>query len=153
ETLYRATLDEHYSELAHHYSRSGNTPKAVEYLHLAGQQAVQRSADAEAISHLTTALELLTTLPETPARVQQELALQLTLGVPFQILKGEAAPEVGHTYNRVLELCGQVGETAHLFPALFGLWRFYLLRPDLQKARELAEQMMRLAQNSQDPSL
>jgi predicted ATPase len=50
-------------------------------------------------------------------------------------------------------LCGQVGETSHLFPALFGLWRFYLQRPDLQKARELAEQMMRLAQSSHDPSL
>jgi len=46
-----------------------------------------------------------------------------------------------------------VGETAHLFPALFGLYRFYFLRPDVQKARELAEQMMRLAQNSHDPSL
>ena len=114
---------------------------------------MQRSANAEAISHLTTALELLKTLPDTPERVQQELALQLTLGVPFQILKGHAAPEVGKTYNRVLELCGQVGETAHLFPALFGLWRFYLLRPDVQKAHELAEQMMRLAQSSQDPSL
>ena len=50
EALYRATLDEHYSELAHHYSRSGNTPKAMEYLQLAGQQAVQRSANAEAIT-------------------------------------------------------------------------------------------------------
>src|SRR5882672_2668247 len=63
EALYRATLDDHYSELAHHYTRSGNTEKAVEYLHLAGQQAVQRSANAEAITHLTTALELLNTLP------------------------------------------------------------------------------------------
>jgi predicted ATPase len=153
EALYTANLDEHYSELAHHYSRSGNTPKAVEYLHLAGQQAVQHSANPEAITHLTTALELLKTLPDTPERIRQELALQLTLGVPYQILRGHAAPEVGQTYKRVLELCGQVGETSPLFPALFGLWRFYLLRPDLQKACELAEQMMRLAQNSQDPAL
>ena len=50
EALYRANLDEHYSELAHHYTRSGNTEKAVEYLHLAGQQAVQRSANVEAIT-------------------------------------------------------------------------------------------------------
>src|SRR4030095_11193696 len=117
-------LVEHYSELAHHYSRSGKTEKAVTYLHLAGQQAVQHSANTEAISHLTTALELLNILPETPERIQEELALQLTLGVPFQILKGEAAPEVGKTYNRVLELCGQVAETAHLLPALVGLWGF-----------------------------
>jgi class 3 adenylate cyclase/predicted ATPase len=153
EVLFHSRLDDHYSELAYHYTRSGNTQKAVEYLGLAGQQAVQRSANAEAISHLTTALELLNTLPETPERVQQELALQLTLGIPLQILKGHAAPEVGQTYNRVLELCRQVGETAHFFPALFGLWRFYLLRPDAQKAHEFAEQMMRLAQSSRDPSL
>src|SRR5262249_48406671 len=153
EAVFPSRLEDHYSELAHHYSRSGNTQKAVEYLHLAGQQAVQRSAYTEAITHLTTALELLQTLPDTPERVQQELALQLTLGVPFQILKGHAAPEVGKTYNRVLELCGQVGETAQFFPALFGLWRFYYIRPDLQKARELAERMLRLAQSSHDPSL
>src|SRR5262249_22832514 len=47
EALYRTSLDEHYSDLAHHYSRSGNTPKAVEYLQRAGQQAVQRSANVE----------------------------------------------------------------------------------------------------------
>src|SRR5262249_8796374 len=115
--------------------------------------AVQHSVYADAISHLTTALELLTTLPETPARSQQELALQLTLGIPLQTLKGEAAPEVRNTYNRILELCGQVGETAQFFPALFGLWRFYFMRPDTQRARELAEQMLRLAQNGHDPSL
>src|SRR5262249_37350105 len=66
EALYRATLDEHYSELAHHYSRSGNTEKAIEYLHLAGQQAAQRWANAEAITHLTMALEWLKPLPDTP---------------------------------------------------------------------------------------
>ncbi len=52
----------------------------MDYLQLAGQQAVQRSANAEAITHLTTALELLKTLPDTPERIQQELALQLALG-------------------------------------------------------------------------
>ena len=36
EALYRQHLDEHYSELAHHYSHSGNTPKAVDYLQRAG---------------------------------------------------------------------------------------------------------------------
>ena len=55
----------------------------MEYLHLAGQQAVQRSANTEAISHLTTALELLKTLPDTPERTQQELTLQIALGVPL----------------------------------------------------------------------
>ena len=55
---------------------------------------MQRSANAEAISHLTTALELLKTLPDTPERAQQELTLQITLGAPLMATKGYAAPEV-----------------------------------------------------------
>ena len=126
EALFHSRLEDHYSELAHHYSRSGNTQKAVEYLQLAGQQAVQRSANAEAISHLTTALELLKTLPDTPERTQQELTLQIALGAPLMATKGYAAPEVEHAYTRARELCQQVGETPQLFPVLWGLWVFYL---------------------------
>ena len=68
EGLFHDRLGEHYSALAHHYSRSGNTAKAVYYLQQAGHQAEQHSAYAEAISHLTTALELLPSLPDTPER-------------------------------------------------------------------------------------
>ena len=153
EALYRATLDEHYSELAHHYSRSGNTEKAVEYLHLAGQQAVQRSANAEAITHLTTALELLKTLPDTRERAQQELTLHLTLGVPLQATRGFASPEVRATYTRARELCQQVGETRQLFPVLFGLRTFHHVRGEFRTARELGEQLLSLAQREQDPAL
>src|SRR5262249_13964274 len=150
ETLYRATLDEHYSELAHHYSRSGNVEKAVEYLHLAGQQAVQRSANVEAITHLTTALELLTTLPDTRERAQQELTLHVTLGVPLLVTRGVASPEVRAFYTRARELCHQVGKTRQLFPVLFGLLRFHLVRGEFLTARELGEQLLGLAQREHD---
>ena len=119
ESFYSTKLEDHYSDLAHHYSRSGNTQKAIEYLHLAGQQAVQRSANAEAITHLTTALELLKTLPDTPERTQQELTLQLALG-GLDSRQRLACPEVEKTYTRARELCQQVGETPQLFPVLVG---------------------------------
>jgi class 3 adenylate cyclase/predicted ATPase len=153
EALYSASLEEHYSELAHHYSRCGNTPKAVEYLHRAGQQAVQRSANAEAIGHLTTALESLKTLPDTPERTQQELDLQTTLGPAWMATKGYAAPEVEKTYTRARELCQQIGETPQLFRVLRGLCTFYLNRGEFQTVRELGEQLLRLAQRVQDPAL
>jgi class 3 adenylate cyclase/predicted ATPase len=153
ESLYSTKLEDHYSELAHHYSRSGNTPKAVAYLHLAGQQAVQRSANAEAITHLTAALELLKTLPDTPERARQELTLQIALGVPLTATKGFGAPEVERIYTRARELCRQVGETPQLFPVLYGLWLFYAVRAELQAARELGEQLLSLAQSAQDPAL
>ena len=150
EQLFQDRLEEHYSDLAHHYSRSGNTQKAVEYLGLAGQQAEQRSAYTEAITHLTTALELLKTLPDTPERTQQELNLQITLGSALIATKGWAAPEVGRAYARARELCRQVGETPHVFPALFGMWAFYLVRAEHRTAYELGEQLLSLAQGVQD---
>jgi class 3 adenylate cyclase/predicted ATPase len=153
ETVFHSRLEDHYSELAHHYTRSGNTEKAIEYLHLAGQQAVQHSANAEAVSHLTTALELLKTLPDTPERTQHELALQIALGVPLRATKGIAAPEVESTYTRARELCRQIGETPQLFPVLQGLWGFYFGRAQYQTARELGEQCLALAQRVQDPAL
>ncbi len=94
EQLYKENLDEHYSELAHHYHRSGNTEKAIEYLQKVGQQAVQRSAHAEAVSYLTTAVRLLRAMPETPARARRELRLLLALSVPLTSVRGYAEKEV-----------------------------------------------------------
>ena len=62
------------------------------------------------------------------------------------VTKGFAAPEVGAVYTRARELCQQVGETPQLFPALWGAVAFYLMRGELQTARELAEQLLTLAQ-------
>jgi len=123
EALYRSSLEDHYSELAHHYSRSGNIPKAIEYLQLAGQQAVRRSANTEAISHLTAALALLQTQPDTPERSQYELTLHLSLGPALVATKGYASPEVEKTYTRARELCRRATYTFQLFRALWGLLR------------------------------
>jgi predicted ATPase len=153
EEVYRSKLDDRYSELAHHYTRSGNTQKAVEYLHRAGQQAAQRSANAEAISYLTSALELLKTLPDTPERAQQELTLHVTLGMPLLVTRSVSSPEVKATLARARELCQQLGETRQLFPVLYGLWTFHLVRGEFLAARELGEQLLGLAQREQDPAL
>jgi predicted ATPase len=150
EALYITSLDEHYSELAHHYMRSGNTEKAVEYLRLAGQQAVQRSANGEAISHLTTALELLKTLPDTPERAQQELRLLIALGPATMETKSPAARELEQVYTRAQELYQQVGEISQLFPVLRGLYSFHLVRGAFRTAHALGEQFLRLAQHVQD---
>src|SRR5215213_5440744 len=153
EALYSANLDDHYSELAHHYTRSGNTEKAVEYLHLAGQQAVQRSANVEAIGYLTTALDLLTTLPDTRERAQQELTLYVTLGGPLQATRGVSSPEVRAVYTRARELCQQVGETRQFFRVLFGLRAFHHVGGEFLTARELGEQLLDLVQREHDPAL
>ena len=139
--------------VAYHYTEAGLIPLAVPYWQRAGQRAVQRSANVEAISHLTKGLEVLKTLPDTPERTQQELMLQTTLGTPLMITKGYAAAEAERAYARARELCRQMGETPQLFLVLLGLWAFYFLRGMLHTARELAEQLLRLAQSAEDPEL
>ena len=94
--------------------------QAVPYWQRAGQRAIERSANVEAISHLTTALALLTAFPDGPERTQQELALLTALGVPLVLTKGHAAPEVETTYARARELCRQLGDTPQLFSRIAG---------------------------------
>jgi class 3 adenylate cyclase/predicted ATPase len=153
EVTYEYRLQDHYRELAYHYRRSGNSHKAIAYLRLTGQQAAQRSANAEAVAHLIDALNLLQTLPETSERNRQELELQIALGVPLGMLRGHVAAEVGAAYTRAQELCGQLGETSQLFPVLTGLRLFYHAQGDLQRARELGEELFDLAQRLHDPIL
>jgi predicted ATPase len=124
----------------------------VHYWQRAGQQASDRSAYLEAISHLTNGIELLTTLPETPAHTQHVVTLYIALGAALLMTKGHAAPEVEHAYTQARALCQQVGETPELVPVLFGLWRFYLVRAQLHTARELGETLLRLAQHAPDPA-
>jgi class 3 adenylate cyclase/predicted ATPase len=139
--------------VAHHYTEAGLGAQAVPYWQRAGQWALQRSANLEAVVHLTKGLGLLATLPETPARVQQEIDLQMALASGLNATKGTAAPEVEQAYARAWALCQQVGEPPQLFQTLRGLCGFYVNSGALQPARELAEQLMRLAQRMAVPTL
>jgi predicted ATPase len=104
EALFKDRIDDHLSELAHHYSRSANTRKAVEYLFRAGSQAAARSAYPEAVTRLSSALEFLKHLPDDAARARKELSVQSVLGAR----KGWAAAELEPVYARARELSVQV---------------------------------------------
>jgi predicted ATPase len=92
-------------------------------------------------------------LADTPERAQQELRLQITLGASLAAIKGFAAPEVKSSYNRAPELCRQVEQTPEFFLVLEGLYLFYCTRGELETARGLAGQLLRLAQRLQDSTL
>jgi predicted ATPase len=150
ETGYGPRAREVAAELAEHFVRGRDLPRAVRYLEQAGDTARQRNALHEAATHLRQGLELLTVLPESPARTEHELTLLLTLGLTLSMLQGQAAPEVGQIYDRARVLCQLLGDTPRLFLVLMGLRRFYSGRGALQMARAVAEQLDELAQRSQD---
>jgi predicted ATPase/class 3 adenylate cyclase len=153
ESMFAGELDDHLDELAHHYSRSDNVGKAVECLGRAGQQALQRSAYADAINNLSAAINLLQKLPDSPERIQRELLLQLALGPALIAVRGVAGPEVERAYARSRELCERLGDPPELFPALYGLWINHLLRAELRTAYELAGRLLQRAQSAHDPTL
>jgi predicted ATPase len=153
ETRFLASVETQPELVAQHYSAAGRHEQAIPYWQRAGQQASDRSAYLEAISHVTTGIELLKTLPETPERIQQALSLHIALGAALLMTKGHAAPEVEHAYTQARTLCQQVGETPELGQVLSGLWRFYLVGSQLHTARELGETLLRLAQRTHDPAL
>jgi len=70
ESMFTEQLEDHLGDLAHHYGRSDNVAKAVEYLGRAGQQAAQRSAYADAINRLTAGIDLLDRQPDSPEHIR-----------------------------------------------------------------------------------
>ena len=146
------TMESQPELLAHHYTEAGLNEQAVGYWLQAGKRAARRSANVEAVHHLTKGLEVLMTLPETLKRNQDELMLQLNLGIVLAATKGFGAPEVGKVYDRARELCQKIGESPQLFPALFGTWLYYN-NTDLQTAFEVGKQLLTVALGAQDPAL
>ena len=153
ESIFADQLDDHLTQLAYHYSHSDNIDKAVEYLGRAGRQALQRSACADAATSLGAALDLLVTLPENPERLGRELPLQMALAQANIPLKNWSAPEVEKPFARAREICEQLGDLPQLFPVLVGLRSVYHVRGQFGPAREAGLDLLRRAQNVNDPSL
>jgi predicted ATPase len=96
---------------------------------------MERSANAEAVSHLNRGLEILTDQPDTPERGRRELALHLALGGPLIATKGYTAPEIACSTTRALELVDQVGDTEQRFPVLYRQWAYHQVRTEYHTAR------------------
>jgi predicted ATPase len=151
EGQFPETADQQPELLAHHLTDAGCYEQAIVYWQRAGERARQGSAHIEAMAHLTRALELLALVPETDAHMQQELVLRLALGPSLIAVRGYASQDVEQVYSRARVLCQQMGETRQLFPMLWGLWGFYVVGGNHQGARQVGEELLRLAQREQDP--
>ncbi len=153
EQRFPATAETQPEVVAHHYTEAGLVEQAIRYWHRAGQRAVERSGNLEAIAHLTKGLELIKSLKETPERGRQELDLYLTLGPALVAARGFADPGVGQAYARAADLCQRLGDSVHLPLVLRGRQVFHRLRGELAEARGFGQQLVALAEQQQDPAL
>jgi serine/threonine protein kinase/predicted ATPase len=137
--------------LAHHFTEGGLAEKGAVYWLKAGLRARERSAEHEAIGHLTKGLEVLGTLEETRGRDERELQLLTTLGPAYIAARGYAAPEVGPVLLRARELCQRIGDRQQLFGVMLGMWEWRLVRGELRLCVDLAAEGMAVAEQRNDP--
>ena len=76
--------------LARHWTEAGQVEKAAALWGKAGQRSAERSAVVEAAEQLKRALDLIATLPGSPARRREEIKLQVALITPLLHVNGYA---------------------------------------------------------------
>jgi predicted ATPase len=110
EVLYADRLPEHYELLAHHYGRSGEVEKAIEYLMLAGEKSNQNKAVQTACEFFRQALKVVENThisldPDKDRRIHRGLAsASVDIGDIITALEN---------YRKAMEVCQKHGMAAH----------------------------------------
>jgi serine/threonine protein kinase/tetratricopeptide (TPR) repeat protein len=140
--------------IAHHYTEGGEIEPAIGFWAKAGLRASQRSANKEAISHLSQALRLLRSLPDAAQRTEQELQLLAALGLPLMQTQSVRSHEVEQTYERALQLFHQVEDALpRLQITTWGSYAYYFMRARFDVAHELAELLVSVGERKSSQEL
>jgi class 3 adenylate cyclase/tetratricopeptide (TPR) repeat protein len=138
--------------LAQHYAEAGLAEQSAGFWGKAGQRSVARSATAEAAAQYQKGLDQLTLLPDGPERQRQELEYCSALGAVFRAVKGQGAQETGQAYARARELWDQLGFPPEYLHVPYGQSRYHLYRGEFDPAQRLAEDLLRLSRERNDPA-
>ncbi len=138
--------------LAYHFGEAGVHSLACKYRVRAGDQAVNRSAYAEAIAHFTAGLELARSLPPQDG-LRWQLDFWLKLGSASVIVRGLQSTEVETAYANAAGIGEELGDGPASFQAKWGLWINANVRRQTALARDRANELVSLAQQSGDREL
>ncbi len=136
--------------LAQHFTEAGVLDSAIQYWLKAGVRARERSADVEAIRHLTRGLELIATKPPGTARDGEELQFQMLLSASYIAVRGYAASEVEEHIQRARELCEQLGPSSPLFHVMMIIWALRFIRGQSDPAVATSKEILALADSRDD---
>jgi class 3 adenylate cyclase/tetratricopeptide (TPR) repeat protein len=132
--------------LAQHWESAGEAAMAVAAWQAAAEQARRSAASFEAAEHFRRALAVVATLPESPERDRQELALQYPLSSYLVIAQGTESPELHTARARARELALRVGDATMTVSVLSAFWAEALVRGEYRTALAIAEQMLGIAE-------
>jgi class 3 adenylate cyclase/predicted ATPase len=155
------TLEDRFSErvlrepelLAHHFAEGHEIEHALGYMLKAGARAIERSANVEAIRHLTRGLAALNSLPASAARDRLELAFQTAIGTPLIAVKGYSASETGAAFSRARSLCERLGEVEPLVAAVSGEFAFHFVAGNFPMMQQLTDEAKGLSRRLSHPML
>jgi len=153
ESVYPERLTEQVEWLAHHAVRGAMWERAVRYMRQAGEKAVARSANREAVAFFEQALTALSKMPESQQTLSEELDIRIALGPCLGAVHGDDSPEKEVLYVAARELCLRLDDRPRLFPTLWGLWHVSFNRGFYRDARGLAEGLLGLARELGDSVL
>jgi predicted ATPase/class 3 adenylate cyclase len=139
--------------LAHHFTEAQQTGRAVGYWLRAGERDARRSANLEALGHLTRGLEALKRLPESPERDRLELKFQITLGTALIAVHGYSATETGAAYSRARYLCERLGDEEPLLATLSGEFVYHFVRGDYAMMQRLTGEAGQAAKRLSNPMI
>jgi predicted ATPase len=147
ESSFADTVETSPELVAHHYSEAGLPAPAVAYWQRAGERALQRSANEEAIGHLTNGLAQLAQLPETDEQAKRELTMQWLLGRASLAGRGYASPAAIRGFTRARELCAGFEADASIFcPVLWGYWLYELAAASHKRADPIGAEIVERAE-------
>jgi DNA-binding winged helix-turn-helix (wHTH) protein/predicted ATPase len=141
------------AELAMHFERGRDYKRAAYYLKSGANNAIRRFAYQEAVDLAGRGIELISHLPRTHEIVNELLCLHLTLGVPLIAIEGYASPNVGEVYMKARQFYDELGDSPDVAEVLWGLWTFHMLSGELETARDIAEEFLRLSERLPYPGL
>ena len=136
--------------LAHHLIQAGLTERAIGYLRQAGQRTIERSANAEAVRHLTQALELLQSRPEGPARTRVALGLEVMLSQAMIAGYGYAARETAEVLLRAKAHIDDLTDPSQKLTILYGIWACHYVGGEVAKQTSAAAEFLTEAERHND---
>jgi predicted ATPase/class 3 adenylate cyclase len=122
--------------LARHLAEAGSIARALPYWLQAGHIAAKRSAAAEAIAHLSRAIDAVNLLPADSSRDRLELDLQFALAPCLIAIEGPASGRAFATFARARELCERIGNAPQYLQVVFWLTTSSVMRGELPRALE-----------------
>jgi predicted ATPase/class 3 adenylate cyclase len=155
-TFFPETAETSPEIVAHHYTEAGLREQAASFWGKAGQRSIAQSATAEAVAHLTKALNQITTLPSTSVLRREEINLQVALASALLHVKGYGSPETSTAFDQAhkfIERAERLGESADdpllPFTVLYGHWTANFTTGNFAKMSDIARHFLALAEKQE----